>query len=165
MMSVYVSIKRFFECINWTFDWNVCLEKATNYETRSTNANETNIVLRCDSVLLFCSASAETRHSCLHHYRPKAVVAHRRVKQAVSNPRKTAADDNKRLTDEEGYRARSDDWMGRSSRRGGATPGAWGQNRKTQRKQTDAPSVDKLGYERLILRAINPARGKIFIHI
>lgn len=103
-----------------------------------------------------CRKSA-ARHSCLL---PKSVVAHRRVKQAVSNPQKTAADDNKRLTDEEGYRTQSDDWTGRSSRRGGAAPGAWGQNRKTPRRQTDAPSVDKLGYERLVFMSYKPSTGK-----
>lgn len=52
-----------------------------------------------------------------------------------------------------------DGWIepqGRSHAGGGG-----GTDRKTQTRQTDAPSVDKLGYERPgFLEAINPARGK-----
>lgn len=113
--------------------------KATNYEIRSPDANENRrwaalrrvVIVRSLSLnplppLLFCSAPAEARPPVTAVSRRRAVVTHRRVKQAVSNPRKTAADDNKRLTDEEGSRTRSDDWTGGSSHRGGATPGAVG---------------------------------------
>lgn len=125
---------------------------------------KTNIALRRRArlpPLLFCSAPAETRLPVTAVSRQRAVVVHRRVKQAVSNPRKTAADDNKRLTDEEWYRTRSDDWMGRSSRRGGATPGARGKNRKTEKTDWCAICgqirVWKAGFT-----SNEPGTGKIF---
>lgn len=53
-----------------------------------------------------------------------------------------------------------DGWIepqGRSHAGGGG-----GTDRKTQRRQTDAPSVDKLGYERPVFTSDKPGKGKKF---
>lgn len=51
-----------------------------------------------------------------------------------------------------------DGWIepqGRSHAGGGG-----GTDRKTQTRQTDAPSVDKLGYERAVFTSDKPGKGK-----